>query len=172
MSTRTIPTRPPSADGGDPPWRDGDDGDFTPPPRRPRRRLVTPLTGALVAVLIAALGFLAGVEVQKSSGSSATAAAGTRPTFAGAPPSGAFPGGGQAGGQGTTGTVSSIKGGVLYVKDSDGTTLEVKVSDSTKVTRTAATTAGKVHPGDTVTVQGKTSGATVTATSVTATASN
>ena len=36
-------------------------------PRRPRRKLVTPLTATLAAVLIAALGFIGGVQVQKSS---------------------------------------------------------------------------------------------------------
>ena len=36
-------------------------------PRRPRRKLVTPLTATLAAVVIAALGFIGGVQVQKSS---------------------------------------------------------------------------------------------------------
>jgi hypothetical protein len=179
MSTRTLAKHsdPPSDD-----WSDDDDGDFTPPPRRPRRRLVTPVTAALAGVLIAALGFLAGVEVQKHSGSS-SASSGTPsglPTFArggnfpggGAAPGGApgFGGGGQQGDNGTQGTVSYVKNGLLYVKDSNGNTVKVKVSDGTDVTRTAAAAAGQVHPGDTVIVQGKKAGSTITATSVTAVA--
>ena len=114
-----------------------------------------------------------GVQVQKHSGSSSSGAPSGAPSFAGggAPPdfAGGAPGGPQAGG-GTQGTVSYVKDGVIYVKDADGNTVKVKVSDSTDVTRTAGTTAGQVHPGDTVTIQGKTSGSTIKATSVTAVA--
>ena len=41
------------------------------PPRR-RRRLVTPASAALAAVLIGALGFIAGVEVQKGQADTGT----------------------------------------------------------------------------------------------------
>jgi hypothetical protein len=182
LSTRAIPAHAEPPTNGRPSEPDDDGGDFTPPSRRPRRRLVTPVTGGLAAVLVAALGFLGGVEVEKHSGSSSGAPTGV-PSFAadgglpgGGAPGGApgFAGGGGANGQqgagGTQGTVSYVKKGVIYVKDSDGNTVKVKVSDSTEVTRTAATTAGQVHPGDTVTVQGKASGSTITATSVTAVA--
>ena len=167
MSTRTLPPRAPS-----PPAND-----FSPPPRRPRRRLVTPVTGVLAAVLVLALGFLGGVEVQKHSGSSSSAAAGGPPSLAGGQGGGSAGGGppgmtGAPTGSGTQGTVSYVKHGVIYVKDGDGATIKVKVADGTDVTRTASTGAARVHPGDSVTVQGKASGATVTATSVTATASD
>lgn len=175
MTATTLPHRDqPNQDNHDLP--PGDD-DFTPPPRRrrSRSRLLTPLTGGVLAVLIAALGFLGGVEVQKATGTSSTSGAGSAPLSAagqGGLPD--FAGGGNSGGanSGTRGTVSYVKHGVIYLKDSDGNTLKVKVSDGTDVTRTAATTAAKVRPGDTVVVQGKTSGSTVTATNVTATATN
>jgi hypothetical protein len=77
-------------------------------PRRPRRSLASPLTVGLSVVVIGALGFIGGVEVQKRSGpsSSATGGAGAR---AGA---GAFNRGGAAtGGTGTGATTGSTTGG-------------------------------------------------------------
>jgi hypothetical protein len=143
-------------------------------PRRPRRKLVTPLTATLAAVLIAALGFIGGVQVQKSSADSGT---GSR---AGAFARGGFtPGSGGAGGgfggssDATVGSVANVNGKTLYVTDSSGATIRVKTTSSSKISRTAVAKAGQVHPGDTVIVQGtKSSSGTVTATSVTATAKN
>jgi hypothetical protein len=136
-------------------------------PRRPRRKLVTPLTAALAAVLIAALGFIGGVQVQKSS-------AGSSATFSRARTGGFTPTGGSGGSSdATVGTIADVDGKTLYVKDSSGTTVRVKTTSDSKVTRTAVSKVGAVHPGDTVMVQGtKSSGGTVTATSVTATAKN
>ena len=136
-------------------------------PRRPRRKAFTPLTGTLAAVIVAAGGFYGGVQVQKSHGSSSTASATPRTAFTGGPPGGAT--GGQTSSDATTGTVSYVKGDVLYVKDSNGNTVKVKVTSNAKVNRTATADAGKVHPGDSVVIEGKTSSSgTVTATSVTA----
>ena len=45
-------------------------------PRRPRRRLVTPLTLVLAFALVAALGFVGGVKVQKAQGTTPTSRAG------------------------------------------------------------------------------------------------
>src|SRR3954453_23877276 len=74
-------------------------------PPRPRRRLVTPLTGALSAVVVAGLGFIGGVEVQKHHATSPTASAatGARAGFAAR-----FGGAGAA--APTVGTVSSTHG--------------------------------------------------------------
>jgi hypothetical protein len=147
-------------------------------PRRPRRRLVTPVTGGLVAIIVAAAGFAGGVELQKAQASTGATAAPAGIAAAGGPRAfgagfggGAGPGAG-AGGGATTGTVSYVKGNTLYVKGADGTTVKVKVTAGAKVTRTASTSASKVHPGDTVVVQGTKngSGTTVTASTVTATA--
>jgi hypothetical protein len=160
-------------------------------PRRRRRRLVTPASAALAAVLIGALGFIGGVEVQKGqadsgSGSGATAgAAGGARAPAGGPAGGA---GGPAGGAGaarggfagpggaqsnaTVGSVANKRGSTLYVKDSDGNTIRVKTTSHSKINRTATASAGAIHPGDTVVVQGtKSSSGTVTATQINATSS-
>jgi hypothetical protein len=156
-------------------------GDSLPP--RPRRAGLTRAAIALSALLIATLGFIGGVEVQKhqgSTGATANAAAGG--------PGGAAaagfqrPGGGAGGGGGagfgapggganvTVGTVSNKKGNVLYVKNSDGTLIKVKTASSSTITRTAKTSAGSIHPGDTVVVQGSTAkSGTITASRITAT---
>jgi hypothetical protein len=132
-------------------------------PRRPRRKLVTPLTAALAAVLIAALGFIGGVQAQKSSADSPTAPRAAGFTRAG---------GGAASGA-TVGTVANVHGRTLYVTDSSGATIRVRTTGDSKIARTAVSKVGAVHPGDTVIVQGaKSSSGTVTATSVTATARN
>jgi Domain of unknown function (DUF5666) len=152
------------------------------PPRR-RRRLVTPLSAALAAVLVAALGFIGGVQVQKhadkgkssSSGQGALAAAAARGgggTGARAN-GGGFPGQGGGGAQSspTVGSVANKHGSTLYVKDSDGNTVRVKTNSHSKINRTASTSAGAIHPGDTVIVQGtKHSDGSITATQVNATA--
>jgi hypothetical protein len=113
-------------------------------------------------VLLLAVGFIGGVEVQKRSGSSSGGAAAAR--FAGRL-------GGTSSGA-TTGQVANKRGRTLYVTES-GTTVKVRTTAATKVTRTAVSKVGAVHPGDTVVVQGaKSASGTVKATSVTATASN
>jgi Domain of unknown function (DUF5666) len=144
-------------------------------PTRPRRRLVTPPVVGLTALLLAAGGFLAGVEVQKGQGGSSTAGAGGLAAASGARTAGGLgrfggPGGG-APSDVTFGTVSSKDGSSLYVKDSNGTVIRVKVSSASTISRTATASAGAIHPGDTVVVQGgKAKDGTVTATRVTATA--
>jgi hypothetical protein len=141
-------------------------GDALPP--RPRRARLTRAAVALSAVLIATLGFIGGVEVQKqqgSTGSVANAAAGAAPAGRGFAPPGAS-------GDFTVGTVSNKKGDVLYVKDSNGTLIKVKTTSTSTVNRTDKASAGAIHPGDTVVVQGSTSkGGTVTASRITATSS-
>jgi hypothetical protein len=42
------------------------EADEEPLPKRPRRRLVTPISATLAGALVGALGFIGGVEVQKS----------------------------------------------------------------------------------------------------------
>jgi hypothetical protein len=165
-------------------------------PARPRRRLLTPVSGVLVAVLLIAGGFIGGVQVQKHQGGSSSSAGGgaARSGFAsafagragagaggaaaggaaagGAAGGAAGAGGGGAGGAGATvGTVANVKGSTLYVTSSDGTTVKVKTNSNSKVTRNASSSAGNVHPGDSVVIQGSAaSSGTVTASSITATA--
>jgi hypothetical protein len=151
-------------------------------PRRRRGRLVTPASAALAVVLIGALGFIGGVEVQKGqadSGSGATAgAAGGARAAAGAGAGGAgagrggFAGPGGAQSNATVGSVANKRGSTLYVKDGDGNTIRVRTTSHSKINRTATASAGAIHPGDTVVVQGtKSSSGTVTATQINATSS-
>jgi hypothetical protein len=166
-------------------WEPAPDERALPP--RPRRRLVTPASTLLAAVLIGALGFIGGVEVQKgqadSTGSSgAGAGTGTRAALGGAAGGaggagaaggaarGAFPGRG-AQGNATIGSVANKRGSTLYVKDSDGNTIRVRTTSHSKINRNATASAGAIHPGDTVVVQGtKSSSGTITATQINATA--
>jgi hypothetical protein len=150
------------------------DPDLEPLPGRPRRRFATPLGAALAGLLIAALGFLGGVEAQKHRGGSTTSSGATGLRSGGfAARAAAFAGrGGAAGGSApTTGTVASKRGRILYVKETSGTVVRVTPAKGAQATRTASAGISAIHPGDTVIVQGATakSGA-VTATRVTATA--
>jgi hypothetical protein len=165
-------------------------------PARPRRKLLTPLTGALLAVLIAACGFIGGVLVEKNhaSPSNPFAAAANRLASAGgrtasgatgaggAPASRAgggggpggflFGGGGDSQGQLTVGQVSSLEGRTLYVTTAQGNTVRVKVPKGESVSKTITTSVSSIHPGESVVVQGtKGSGGAINATSVRATPS-
>jgi len=147
-------------------------------PPRPRNRLLAPLPLALIAVLIAACGFLGGVLVQKGSEGDGSAGGppGGLPSFlsegAGDGSSGLpanFPGGGS--GAAVSGTVSSVNGRTIYVKDSGGATVAVRVEDGSKVSRDSNVGVKKVRPGDSVVVQGSKHGSTVKASSISATES-
>jgi hypothetical protein len=147
-------------------------------PPRPRRRLVTPASATLAAVLIAAVGFIGGVEVQKGQADDAGAAggaAGGAAVAAGATGGarGGFAGRGGAQANATIGSVANKHGSTLYVKDSNGNTVRVKTTSHSKINRTATASAGAIHPGDTVIVQGtKSSSGTITATQINATSSS
>jgi hypothetical protein len=153
-------------------------------PRRPRRRLLTPIPIALAAVLAIACGFIGGVLVEKGQSSSTAAggAAGIASQFAslrsGAGRSGAAAGGGasaaggstgsgeasggRAGGAGgaragagaTAGQVAYISGDTLYVTTTEGNTVKVKTSPASTVTKTVKTSVKGIHPGETVLITG------------------
>jgi hypothetical protein len=190
--------------GGGDGW-DEEGEDVIPP--RPRGRLLRPLPLFLIAVTIAAAGFLGGVLAQKGSegeGSGSLPGGGNLPSFASGGPTAEAGGaeGGEAssgaptagretaGGEGTSaeggatglpsfggsesaasGTVTSVEGHTIYVKESDGTVIAVKVGDGATVTRNSDVNAKKIHPGDSVTVEGSKNGSTVKASSVAATES-
>jgi hypothetical protein len=159
-------------------WTPEDDA--PPAPARARRRLVTPWTLGLAALLLVTAGFIGGVQVQKGqaddgasggAGTGATASAGSaaRAGFAGRAVAGGD--GGQSQDTPTFGSVANKHGGTLYVQDADGTTVRVRTNAQSKVTRTTATSAGAIHPGDTVVVQGtKDAKGDIVATQITATA--
>jgi hypothetical protein len=158
-------------------------------PPRPRRRL-TPLTGALLAVLLVAVGFIGGVLVQKGQGGSAAAASGGggAARFAaalaaargggaggsggagGARGGGLFLGGGGSGAGGVTfGTVTTVQGDTLYVTDAQGNTLKVTAAKGASVTRSVGSPVHAIQPGSTVIVQGAAQRGAIVATSIRAT---
>jgi hypothetical protein len=165
---------------------DPEEADELPP--RPRRRILTPVPLALLAVLLIAGGFIGGVQVQKgeeSSTSAGGATAGGASRFAalrrGAPTStatgsgrtatggsagGGLPGAGAGGSRPTTGTVAYLAGNTIYVTNSEGNTVKVTTSAATSVTKSVKTKVGAIHPGETVTVTGAASGGTVSAESI------
>jgi hypothetical protein len=137
-------------------------------PRRPRRRILSPVPLALLAVLLIAAGFIGGVLVEKGQGSSSSStgsAASLASRFAalrgGAPSSGssaAAPGAASSSNSGvgrpTAGTVAYLSGSTLYVTNSEGNTVKVNTSAGTSVTKTVKSTVSGIHPGETVTVTG------------------
>ena len=147
--------------------------DQTLPPRR-RRFVFGRAAKALTVTLILALGFIAGVLVQKHQGTAAssTPSATSAPTrFAGG--RGGFPGAGAGAGGGglTVGTVADKNGRSIYVKDANGTLVRVNVPSASPITRSAKSSLSAIHPGDTVIVQGATGrSGTVTASTVRASA--
>jgi hypothetical protein len=141
-------------------------------PLRQRRRLATRWTVATSVITLLAIGFIGGALVQRGR----QPAASTAPQAAAAAGAGARPGaaiGGDGGGAApVAGKVSSVDGRTLYVTTNQGTTVKVRASASAKVTRTAKSSVGAVHPGDTVVITGSTAASgTVTAAQITATAS-
>lgn len=171
-------------------WEGYQDGETDQLPRRPRRQFFNRRTAALGALLACAIGFYAGIRIEKSQMSSSgagTAATGTsaagaraRSAFAslfagrgGAASSGAT-GGGAAGATGGApggaafGTVASISGKTLYVTETSGNTVKVKLTSATKVSKTQSVSRSAIHPGDSVVVSGVSgSGGAVSAASVT-----
>lgn len=155
-----------------------DDGFAETLPVRPRRPFLTKWTAALMALALGGAGFLAGVRLEKSdtsagsSGAGALAssfsAAGGRSGTSGSRPagiSGGFPG---ASGGATVGSVSSVKGDTIYVKESSGDTVAVELSSSTKVTKSESVARARIYPGDEVVISGSTgSKGTIKATAVT-----
>lgn len=153
-------------------------------PRRPRRRLLSPIPLALLAVLLIACGFIGGVLVEKGQGGSASASGGGAgvgfasrlATLRGSLPgggagaaasvasgssgsgskggAGVFPGARGAGAGLTTGEVAYVRGNTLYVTDSQGNTVKVNAAAGSKVTKTVSTKASSIHPGQTVVVLG------------------
>jgi hypothetical protein len=142
-------------------------------PRRPRRRLLTPVPLALLGVLLTACGFIGGVLVEKGQSSSAGTSTGAASSLAarfaalrggasGAGASGASTGAGAAAafgagaGKPTAGSVAYLDGNTLYVTTAEGNTVKVTTSDATSVTKTVKADVQGIHPGETVTVTGST----------------
>ena len=173
---RDTPLRAEPARPADP--APDDDAEFA---ELPPKRHVPALTKLLVVGILVAISFAGGVLVQKQHDASQTSAL---PAFAGG--AGGLPafltGGGAAGGASSTGgsssaaasgpvlvgTVESVSGGDVTVKDLGGTTHVVHTSATTGLATTGADWSTSLPPGTTVSVEGTKAGdGTVTATTVT-----
>jgi hypothetical protein len=150
-------------------------------PGRPRRKVLTWWSAGLFALILCAVGFYAGVRVEKgqlaSSGTTSAFSAGTTAARSGAAGAagrtgagfraGVFGAPGAGAGGGTFGTVSSISANSLFVTDTSGNTIKVTLSSVTKVTKSVRVGKKAVRPGDLVVVSGvKGTNGTVSATTV------
>jgi hypothetical protein len=152
--------------------------------RRPRRRLLTPLTALLFAILVGAGGFIAGVQVEKgevpagsasggggrlasllgsaggAGGSAASGRTGAAGTSGGSGEGGASGAGSRFGGSASAGGAGATVGQVANVSGSDLYVTElqgntIKVAASAaQITKQVGTSVKGIHPGDTVVVQG------------------
>ena len=151
-----------------------DDPDFDEDVEAAPRRGVGWITRGLVAGILLALAFTGGVLIQKHH--DAQTSAGSLPAF-----SGGFPGfnstpagGSGSGSQGNSstpaviGTVVSVHGNRVIVRDLSGKRHVVETTDATTITRSTEITASKLTAGTTVVVVGTQSGdGTTSATAVT-----
>jgi hypothetical protein len=119
-----------------------------------RKSGVGKTTLVLGVAVLAIVGFVGGVFVQKSFGTTQDLArqyAGRQ--FNGTPPSGAQQR--PNGGRGTFGTIDHIEGTTVYVKTQNGQIVKVSTSDSTKVEITSEGKLGDLKAGQQVVVQGQ-----------------
>jgi hypothetical protein len=138
--------------------READPRDDEPPPRRPRRQFLNRRSAALAALVTCAAGFYAGIRVEKgqisnsstslrlpSAATGATARAGAR----------SAPGGGGFGGANASlGTVASVSGKTLVLTETSGNTVRVRLTSSTKISKSQSVSRTAVRPGDAIVVQG------------------
>lgn len=168
---------------------DDDDGFDEALPVRPRARYLTPLTALLMALILGGVGFYVGIRVEKSQTAStggvgsafarAFSGTGSRTSGSGSTSrTGGFPGSGSFAsrlgaafggvGAGTVGSVSSVDGKTIYVREAGGNTVKVRLSSATSISKSEPVSRKKLYPGDEVVVSGSTSSnGTVNATSVT-----
>jgi hypothetical protein len=178
INSVTLPTAPPA---------DADEEDY--PPQPPRR--VGRLTVALLAALIAGVGVLVGVQIERMAGGQGSVAPGTAVPSGAGFPGGASQGSGRRGVPGgddqgqlqpgsptssdsangsarlaVVGTVAAVHKSAVTVTDLGKSKHEVKITSSTTVTKPYRR--GALRAGDTVAVTGSTaSDGSITATNIT-----
>ena len=152
-------------------------------PGRPLRKPLGRLSYLLLAALVAAGTFYAGVRVEKAHAARSTSGlpSSIASLFARGGPSGLSGGsgaggataapsaifGGSASGGGTTGTIKLVDGSNVYIQQADGTIIRALTTPSSKITVTSTGTLTQLHPGDTVTVTGTSgSNGTISATAI------
>jgi hypothetical protein len=132
------------------------------PAKKSWTRFLTPAL-ALVAALI--VGGVAGVLIGQSTASASNASS-VRPGGAtGQTGEGGFGGfgnrqggtgaAGGAGGGFTAGTIESIDGNTITIKETNGTEVKVTTSDSTTVTKSSSAKVSDLSTGETITVTGQ-----------------
>jgi len=142
--------------------------------RRPRA--ITPVTRALMAVIVAGGAFLGGVLVEKSQAKTSSASAlpsgipaniaalfggRTSTTIAGSAS------GASAGSTQTFGTIKLVDGKNVYVSDAQGNVFRVATNGTTKITVNQEAAVSRLKPSTSVIVQGTTGAdGTITATSI------
>ncbi|MGO9888564.1 MAG: hypothetical protein ACLP0L_11740 [Solirubrobacteraceae bacterium] len=139
-----------------------------------RRRWLTPTSVALLAIALGFAGFYAGVREEKTQATGSASASSISRTAAARSNSsrtsagtGAAPALGAAASGITAGTVTRVDGDTVYVKETSGATVQVKLVSSTAIKKTQGVNSRSVRPGDSVTIQGtQGSGGTITSTSV------
>lgn len=145
-----------------------------------RRRSITPVTRALLVVVLAGGAFLGGVLVQKSQTKSTSTSAlpagvpaNIAALFGGATTTTVAGSGGSATATAmqTIGTIKLVDGKNVYVSDAQGNVVRVATNRGTKITVNQDATVDKLKPSTSVIVQGtRGSDGTITATSVSQTA--
>jgi hypothetical protein len=148
--------------------------------RPPRRKLPLP-TMLLASAMLIGAGVAGGVEIQKHFGTSSPGGLGSLasvlgsrnfPSRSSSGGSSGFPSGtgsflGGSGSANTTiGTVLLVDGSTIYVTTSSGGVVKVKTTPSTTVQVTQSGSVSDLEPGSTVVITGSGSGGTVTAKSV------
>lgn len=141
----------------------------------PQRRRPPGPTLYLGAGVLAVLGFLGGVQADKSWGGSKSGGTTALPSFgtrsgglANFGGSGTRTGSGTGTGSGTVGTVEKIVGNTIYLRTAAGKTIKVTTGGATKVTVSTSGSAKQLKSGSTITVQGSAgSDGSVTATTIT-----
>jgi len=140
-----------------------------------RRRAVTPLTRALLVLVVAGGAFLGGVLVERSQAKTTSSSAlpsnvpaNIAALFGGARTSTTVAGAsGATGAASTFGTVKLVDGKNVYVSDAQGNVVKVATTATTKITTSQAASITKLKPSTTVIVQGtKAADGTLTATSI------
>ena len=136
-------------------------------------KVITPLTRALLVLLLVAAGFIGGVLVERSQQPAATASSAAA-TFRAGTGNGQGNGGGNGGGAGgagggaTVGTITLIDGGNVYVTTAEGDVVKVITNPQTTISVSKDGALTDLDPSKTVVVQGTTNAdGTVTASQIT-----
>jgi hypothetical protein len=136
------------------------------PARTPRPPWIMWLSVGAAIVLVVG-GFFGAKAMAGSSNGSSTATSGAAASGNGNANGNANGNNGQGRGPGTSGTIASISGSTLTVKDTaTNSTVNVTTSSSTRVTLAQSVAVGSVVKGDRIFVTGATSGSTVEATTI------